>query len=104
MFKTESFTAAIQENKRQDSIDEEIKAEIKGFFTTETEEANVLNWLNLNKTKYQNLAIFARKYLSAPLSSVYSEILFSEAGNLYKQKRNRLLFNTGERLLFFHHS
>jgi len=40
----------------------------------------------------------------APPSPVYSERLFSEAGNLYEQKRNRLLPKAGEKLLFLHHN
>ena len=108
LLKTETNTAT-QEDEQQDSTDEEIQAEIKGFFSTEnldkvTKEDKVLNWWNLNKTKYPHLASFARKYLAAPSSSVYSERLFSEAGNLYEQKRNRLLPKTGEKLLFLHHN
>ena len=42
----------------------------------------------------------ARNYFAAPTSSAYSERLFSEALNFYKQKRNRLLAKTGEKLYF----
>ena len=56
MFKIEPNTAT-QEDEQKDSFYEEIEAEIKGFFATEnlnaeTEEDKVLNWWNLNKTKY----------------------------------------------------
>jgi len=67
------------------------------------ESEEVLNWWNFNKTKYPHLASFAMKYRAAPSSSVYPERLFAEAGNLYEQKRNRLLPKTGEKLLFFLH-
>ena len=81
---------ATQINEQQHLINKEFKAEIKGFFATdclkvEAEEAKVLNWSNLNKTKYPNIASFARKYLSTPSSSVFFERFFSEAGNFYKQ-------------------
>ena len=67
-------------------------------------EDEVLNWWILNKTKYHlllqiHLASVSRKYLAAPSSSVYSEILVSEAGNLYEQNRNRLLPKTGKKII-----
>ena len=65
MFKIDS-NAATQKNEQQDSIDETIKAEIKGFFATEklkaeSKEDKVLNWWNLNKSKYLELASYAKK-------------------------------------------
>ena len=50
------------------------------------------------------LCALARKVLSAPLSSIYSERLFSEFGDLYECKRSRLLPTTAEHLLFMHHN
>ena len=59
-----------------------------------------LLWWRKNSGTYPRLAILARKYLSAPASSVYSEILFSTAGNVYEDKRSRLLPVHGEMLTF----
>ena len=74
LFEKESNTAT-QEDEQQDSLDEEIEAEIKGFYATEnlnevTEEDKVLNMWNLNKTKYPHLASFAKKYFAALSTSV----------------------------------
>ena len=46
----------------------------------------------------------AKKVLSAPASSVYSERLFSEMGNLYEKKRSWLRPYAAENLLFLHHN
>ena len=64
-------------------------------------EAKVMSWWKSNKKKYTNFSRFARRYLSAQLSSVYSEKLFSEAGNLYKQKRNWLFWKMAKDFYFF---
>ena len=53
LFEIESNTIT-QKYEQQDSIDEEIEAEIKSFFATEnlyaeTEKDKVLKWLDLNK-------------------------------------------------------
>ncbi|CAG4990850.1 unnamed protein product [Colias eurytheme] len=61
-------------------------------------------WWCKNKEKYPCLGILARIFLSSPGSSVYSERLFSEAGNLYEKKRNRLLPEKAEALVFMHHN
>ena len=50
------------------------------------------------------LCALAKKVLSAPSTSIYSERLFSEVGDIYEAKRSRLLPNTAENLLFLHHN
>ncbi|CAK1592037.1 unnamed protein product [Parnassius mnemosyne] len=61
-------------------------------------------WWASNATQYPNLSKFAKIYLSAPCSSVYSERLFSEAGLVYEDRRNRLLPFNAEKLVFIHHN
>ena len=46
----------------------------------------------------------ARQHLAAPISSVYSERLFSEMGQVYEQRRSRLRPDNAECLLFLHHN
>ena len=53
-----------------------------------------------HKTEFPNLAILAKCFLCAPATSVPSERLFSAAGNLYDEKRNRMLPHLSEELLF----
>ena len=65
MIKIDSNTAK-QEDEQQVSINEKIKAEIKVFFfatenlKAETKEDKVINWWNLNKSKYLDFASFAK--------------------------------------------
>jgi len=49
-------------------------------------KADPFQWWQLHKTAFAVLAKAARKFLSAPASSFYSERLFSEAGNIYDKK------------------
>jgi len=42
--------------------------------------------------------------MATPDSSVYTKKLFSENGNIFEEKRARLLPTTGEKLLFLHHN
>lgn len=63
-----------------------------------------LSWWKKNENSFPILSKLVKKYLSPPSSSVYSERLFSEAGIIYEQKRNRLLPKNAEQLLFLHHN
>ena len=46
-----------------------------------------LKWWEQNPKDFPNLSQSAKKYLSAPGSTIYSERLFSEAGNIYEKKK-----------------
>jgi zinc finger BED domain-containing protein 1 (E3 SUMO-protein ligase ZBED1) len=54
----------------------------------ETEDP--LNWWKIRSQNFPKLAKFARKYLAIPATSVSSERLFSDAGNLISAKRTNL--------------
>ena len=60
-------------------------------------------WLRRKQT-LPHLFLLAQKVLGTPASSVYSERLFSEYGNIYESTRSRLLPKTSEKMLFLHHN
>jgi len=53
-----------------------------------------------NCSQFPGLEAAARKFLSAPLTSVASEQLFSAAGQIYSDRRSSLLAENAEKLLF----
>lgn len=62
--------------------------------------ANSYSWWAENRVRFPLLAKLAQRYLSAPPTSVPSERLFSGAGDVYDEKRNRLAPERAEMLLF----
>ena len=58
-----------------------------------------MDWSKTN-LKYDKLLDLARKYISAPPTSVPSEQLFSAAGLIYEPLRNRLMGEKAAKLLF----
>jgi len=56
-------------------------------------------WKN-NGTKYPYLSKLAKRFLGAPPSSAPSERLFSVAGRIYTERRNRLDGKRAEGLMF----
>lgn len=61
---------------------------------------NVYTWWTTNRFRFPKLASIAQKYLCAPPTSVSSERLFSGAGLIYDESRNRLSPDNAEILLF----
>ena len=55
-------------------------------------------------SQFSLLEVAARKYLSAPPTSVASEQLFSAAGQLYADRRSNLLGENAEKLLFLNYN
>ena len=54
----------------------------------------------VEKRRFPNLKILALKYLAVPGSSVPSERLFSKAGELVSERRNRLKPKNIDMMLF----
>ncbi|GBP87242.1 Zinc finger BED domain-containing protein 4 [Eumeta japonica] len=69
-----------------------------------TKNKSPFEWWTGHQPRYPELARLTRVFLCAPASTVYSERLFSEAGNVYEEKRNRLLPERAESLVFLHHN
>jgi len=61
-------------------------------------------WWTANKDQFLVFSKLASKYLSAPVNNIYSERLFSEAGNVYEENRSKLPSENGEKLIFLHHN
>lgn len=92
----------------EDVHDEKSSAahELHSYFTLPVVNRNSdpFEWWSRNSLRYPEMSRLAKVYLCCPASSVYSERLFSEAGNVYETKRNRLLPERAETLVFLHHN
>lgn len=66
--------------------------------------SNPLEWWRNNSHRFPSIAPHVPKYLTSPATSVYSERVFSEAGNVYEAKRNRLVPDTAGQLVFLKHN
>lgn len=89
-------------------IDDEviIKNEIKLYLGSRLvdKDKDPIEWWRLNRKVYPRLCDLAAVFLSAPATSTYSERVFSEAGNVYTDKRASLKPDTAECLVFLHHN
>nr|XP_004213102.1 zinc finger BED domain-containing protein 4-like [Hydra vulgaris] len=79
-----------------------IRKEIKKFYSEPLVGSPIKTWMQ--EERFPLLKTIASKHLCTPASSIFSERLFSEYGNIYEKKRSRLLPKTGEMLLFIHHN
>lgn len=59
-----------------------------------------LQWWENHASEYSKLSKLAKKILSVPASSAASERVFSVAGNIITEKRNRLGPKTVNNILF----
>ena len=67
---------------------------------TEPLSQDRLSWWKMYSISFPSLSKLARQLLAAPSSSVESEHLFSIGGNIYTTKRDRLMLEHGEMLMF----
>ena len=61
-------------------------------------------WWRENESRFPALAGVARRYLGAPCTSVASERLFSSAGHVFTDQRNRLAAERAEMIIFVKHN
>jgi hypothetical protein len=64
------------------------------------ETENPLDWWRIRLKNFPKLAKIVQKYLAIPATSVSSERLFSDAGNLISAKRTNLDTNLAGQMLF----
>ena len=81
-----------------------LAAELEGYMNMPSIERNEnpFIWWKQHESSFPRISQLAKQYLSMPASSVHSERLFSEAGDIFEEKRSRLLPRNGEMLLFLH--
>lgn len=65
-------------------------------------ESDLLEWWKVKSTTYPNLSVQVKRMWTLPASSVRSEEIFSIAGNILTLKRNRLLPEHVDMLVFLH--
>ena len=81
---------------------EMVETEILWYSHEETLECDPLQWWKVKSASYPNLSAQVQRMWSLPASSVRSEEIFSTAGNIFTLKRNRLLPENVNMLVFLH--
>lgn len=94
------------ESTSETEQEKEIEKEIETFFAIETikKTDTPFAWWKHHSKTFPHVYKIANKFLCAPSSSVSSERVFSEAGDIYNCKRNRLSTENVEMLVFLHHN
>lgn len=69
-------------------VSRRVKTETKCYLEQpgEDREVDAIKWWHLHSHRFQNLVYMAQDYLAIPASSVLSERLFSQAGDLITKK------------------
>ena len=98
----DSRQAQNQTTSGRSPLSTEVETEFEKFLTEpcQPRQSDPLEWWRVNGCRFPSLANAARRYLSAPPTSVSSERLFSTAGNVCSDKRSCLSSENVERLVF----
>ena len=80
----------------------EIKIELNSYLTGDVIDPtdDPYEWWRDNEKKYPNVCLLAKNKLFVPATSVPSERLFSKAGTIITDRRNRLKPSNAEKLIF----
>ncbi|CAB3988085.1 zinc finger BED domain-containing 4-like [Paramuricea clavata] len=102
---TASTTSTRQQGCRTSKDVQDVAQEVDSFLSLPliNRKCDPLEWWK-NAIQSPLMQELARKLLCTPSSSVFSERMYSEYGNIFKEKRSRLLPKNGESLLFIHHN
>ena len=91
----ESYTATAPMSSSAIEVDRSLSEPVIDY-----KDGNPFTWWSQHKARFPLLSQLARRYLSATAISVTSERLFSLAGNVYEEHRNRILPEHAQTLLF----
>lgn len=92
-------------NKLQDTVEStgNLSNEIERYLNCSHGTVNnLLEWWNLHKDVYPQLYKYFMEFAAIPATSASAERIFSSAGNIITQRRNRLTPQNVNQLLFLH--
>ena len=83
---------------------EKVTAEVSRYKSEATIhiDKKPLLWWKAREIQYPLLSVLAKRYFCIPATGVRSEEIFSVAGNILNEKRNRLLPENLDKLVFLH--
>ncbi len=93
-----------RQNSSESEDDDQVDELTRYLQTKVVDDVNPLEWWRKNKVKFPTVAKLARKYLTLPASSVASERMFSLAGNIVSESRNRLADDAIKDIVFCHYA
>ena len=95
----ESGTSAEGLSNDHSVVEQYLSEPLLGFHSN-----NCLTWWSSNKSRFSLLAKMAQCFLAPPPTSIPTERVFSEASDIYNEKRSRLNPEKAEILLFIKNS
>ena len=102
----DSFDQQAMESASHRTTSTEAVIEVRRYFEEPviSRSSDPLAWWNENNIRFPRLVHLAKKYLCIPGSSVPAERLFSKAGQLVSERRNRLKPKNVDVMLFLNNN